>query len=481
MTDEVGELIPQDPAEERRHRKQAAVGGNTVGSSSPIPVSTRLDRIAELARTLRGKRLTNLSHHIDVEFLKSAVVRTRRDGAVGVDQVTADDYEKDLTVNLKSLLDRFKSGTYFAPPVKRVLIPKGDGKKTRPIGIPTYEDKILQRAALMMLETVYEQEFHDFSYGFRPRRSAHQALDRLREITNTMRTGWVLEVDITSFFDTLNHACLRSFLDQRVCDGVLRRTIDKWLKAGVLEGGQVHHPELGTPQGGVISPLLANVYLHHVLDEWFVRDVKPRMRGDVQLVRYADDFVFVFQCESDARRVLDVLPKRFGKYGLTLHPEKTRLLPFHPPPRGGRSASSIGPAPDPHTRQTFDFLGFTFLWAVTRKGGHAVRRITAKSRFRRAVKAVHQWLRRFRHLPLVEQHRTLCQKMKGHFAYYGLTGNSRRLVQFAYYVHRSWHKWLDRRSQKARMTWARFAAILKRHPLPRPKVVHSVFRRTAHA
>src|ERR1044072_756396 len=214
MTNEAGKPIPRAPVEERRHRNQAAVEGNTDGSSSPIPVSTRLDRIAELARTLRRKHLTNLAHHIDGEFLKQAALQTRRDGAVGVDRGTADDYEKDLAANLKSLLDRFKSGTYFAPAVRRAEIPKGDGLQKRPIGIPTYEDKILQRAVLMVTEAVYEQEFHDFSYGFRPRRSPHQAADRLREITNTMRTGWVLEVDIKSFFDTLDHACLRSFLDQ---------------------------------------------------------------------------------------------------------------------------------------------------------------------------------------------------------------------------------------------------------------------------
>jgi group II intron reverse transcriptase/maturase len=426
-----------------------------------------------------GVGLTSLSHRIDVEWLEAAVMETRRDGAVGVDKETAEDYGRDLKSNLESLLSRFKSGSYFAPPVRRVEIPKGDGKKTRPIGIPTYEDKVLQRAVLMALEAVYEQEFHDFSYGFRRGRSAKDAVDHLRSCTMAMRGGWVLEVDITKFFDTLDHKHLRSFLDQRIQDGVLRRTIDKWLKAGVLEGGQVHHPELGTPQGGVISPLLANIYLHHVLDEWFVRDVRPSMRGAVHLVRYADDFVFVFEHESDARRILEVLPKRFGKYGLELHPEKTRLLPFRRPPYGG-AINSGGPATEGQSAQTFDFLGFTFVWARTLRGGHAVFTITARSRYRRAVKGIYQWLRAHRHLPLSEQHKTLCQKLRGHFAYFGRPGNFRRLSNLTFRVRRAWQRWLNRRSQRGGMNWERMNVLLDEvFPLPKPRIHPPVNRPVA--
>jgi RNA-directed DNA polymerase len=465
-TDEAGERDPTDPAEGKPHQEQGAKESNTAGRPSPGTVSTKLQRIAKLARQMPGVALTSLSHHIDVEFLESAVIKTRRDGAVGVDKMTADDYGQNLRSNLESLLGRFKSGTYFAPPVRRVEIPKGDGKKTRPIGIPTYEDKILQRTVLMTLEAVYEQEFHDFSYGFRPGRSARQAVQHLRDSIMAMKGGWVLEVDITKFFDTLVYKHLRSFLDQRVCDGVLRRTIDKWLNAGVLVGGQVHHPELGTPQGGVISPLLANVYLHHVLDEWFVRDVKPVMRGEVHLVRYADDFVFVFEHESDARRILAVLPKRFGKYGLELHPEKTRLLPFRRPPYGGHRNSG-NPSSSGESAETFDFLGFTFLWALTRRGTNAVFTYTARSRFRRAVTSIYQWLRRHRHSPLPEQYETICQKLRGHYAYFGLPGNSRRLSNLAFRVRRAWQKWLNRRSQRRGMPWERMNMLLDfAFPLP---------------
>jgi group II intron reverse transcriptase/maturase len=305
-----------------------------MGEATNSPtISTKLERIAQLARDYRGKPLNPLAHFIDEEWLHEAHRRTRKDGGLGVDRQSASQYAEQLEENLRSLLGRAKSGTYRAPPVRRVHIPKGDGSQTRPIGIPTFEDKILQRAVAMVLEGVYEQEFHDFSYGFRPGRSALQALEVVQNVAVRMGGGWVLEVDIEKFFDTLDHGKLREILSQRVRDGVMLRLIGKWLKAGVMEGGQLSHPEAGTPQGGVISPLLANVYLHEVLDEWFVRDVKPRLKGQAQLVRYADDAVFVFARKEDAERVLAVLPKRFGKYGLKLHPDKTRLVPFHRPDR----------------------------------------------------------------------------------------------------------------------------------------------------
>ena len=254
----------------------------------------------------------------------------------GVDGQTAKQYEENLEGNLRSLLDRFKSGTYRAPPVRRVYIPKGDGSKTRPIGVPTFEDKVLQRAAAMVLGAIYEEEFFYFSFGFRPRLCAHHALAYLWKGLMEMRGGWVLEVDIQGFFDALDHGHLRAFLDQRVRDGVLRRMIDKWLKAGVMEEGELMHPDTGSPQGGVVSPVLANVYLHQVLDRWFEEVVKPRLRGRAFLVRYADDFVIVFAREEDARRVHEVLPKRFEKYGLTIHPEKTRLVRFRRPRHDSR-------------------------------------------------------------------------------------------------------------------------------------------------
>ncbi len=321
------------------------------------PVSTQQRRLAELAARSPQLGFTSLNHYLDLPWLFQACNRTRGDGAPGVDGLTGADYGANLVGNLQSLLDRAKSGTYRAPPVRRVHIPKGTGNETRPIGIPTFEDKVLQRAVVMALEPIYEQDFLDCSYGFRPGRSAHTALQSLWQQAMALGGCWVVEVDIRKFFDTLDHAHLRQLLRQRVRDGVLLRLIDKWLQAGVLEDGDISHPEAGTPQGGVISPLLANVYLHYVLDVWFEQEVKPRLKGRAFLVRYADDFVMGFACEEDARRVLDVLPQRFGKYGLTIHPDKTRLVPFvRPADRPAPAGSGTVPSPG-----SFDFLGFTHL------------------------------------------------------------------------------------------------------------------------
>jgi group II intron reverse transcriptase/maturase len=294
----------------------------TKGSTS---ISTRQERIAELAR--KFQTLTTLSHHIDEEWLREAYRRTRKDGAAGVDGQSAKEYAQNLEGNLGALLERAKAGTYRAPVVRRVHIPKGNGE-TRPIEIPTFEDKVLQRAVTMVLEAVYEQDFLPCNYGFRPGRNQHQCIEALRDAARKMAGGWVLEVDIRKFFDTIPRQRLLEILSQRVRDGVISRLVAKWLHAGVTENGSTTHPEAGTPQGGVISPLLANIFLHEVLDTWFERDVRPRMRGRAHLFRYADDAVMLFQKEEDARRVLEVLPKRFEKYGLTLHPEKTRLAAF---------------------------------------------------------------------------------------------------------------------------------------------------------
>lgn len=435
-------------------------------TETPIspPISTKLARIAELAREDPQRSFLSLAHHIDVEFLYEAYRRVRKDGAVGVDGQTADEFARDLQVNLERLLEGLKSGTYRAPPVRRVHIPKGDGKKTRPLGIPTFADKVLQMAVSMVLNAVYEEDFLDCSYGFRPKRSAHQALEALRRGLTVMGGGWVLDADIQGFFDNLDHGKLREILDQRVRDGVLRRMIDKWLKAGVLEDGQVTKPGGGTPQGGVISPMLANIYLHTVLDTWFEQDVLPRLRGKAFLIRYADDFVLLCSDETDARRVFEVLPKRFARFGLTIHPEKTHLLPFRRP---GRSDRSGGSRPG-----SFDLLGFTHYWGRSRRGNWAVKKKTAKSRLNRALKTMDEWCRTHRHRKICEQHATLTAKLRGHYAYYGVTGNYRSLGHFLYRVERIWRRWLSRRSQKAPMPWSRFRAMRKRYPLPSPRIVH---------
>lgn len=437
--------------------------GKMSGTSCPRNVSTKLQRIAELARQAPQMVFTTLAHHMDVELLREAYRRTRKDGAVGVDHQSANEYADRLDENLQSLLGRLHSGRYRAPPVRRTYIPKGGGK-TRPIGVPTFEDKVLQRAVTMILEAVYEQDFFDCSHGFRSGRSAHQALDALWHGLMDLRGGWVIDVDIQSFFDTLDHHHLRNMLDQRVRDGVLRRVIGKWLKAGVFEAGAISHPAEGTPQGGVISPLLANVYLHEVLDQWFERVVKPRLKSPAFLVRYADDAVMVFAAEEDARRVFSVLPKRFGKYGLTLHPEKTRLIQFRCPRRGEKPPRRLRP-------DTFDLLGFTHYWGKLRRGTWVVMRRTMRNRLTRAIGAIAKWCRRVRHLPVREQSMMLGRKLRGHYNYYGIQGNSQALVRFYYAVCRIWKKWLSRRNQRG-MSWERFAAICERYPLPKPRVMH---------
>jgi group II intron reverse transcriptase/maturase len=418
---------------------------------------------------------TTLAHHIDLEWLHEAYRRTRKDGAVGVDGVTARKYEEALEANLSELLEQFKTGNYRAPAVRRVHIPKDGANRTRAIGIPTLADKVLQRAVLMVLEPIYEQDFLNCSYGFRPGRGAHQALEVLWKALMDIEGGWVIDLDIQSFFDTVSRQHLHSFLDQRVRDGVIRRAIGKWLNAGVMEDGAVWYPETGTPQGGVISPLLSNLYLHEVLDRWFEHEVKPRLAGRAFIVRYADDAVIGFEREEDARRVLAVLPKRFSRYGLTLHPEKTRLVAFRRPDRDDESSPGSGGPAERH----FDMLGFTHFWARSRKGRWVVKRKTAKGRLSRAIKRMAQWCRKHRHLPAAVQHAAINRKLQGHYAYYGVTGNARALGRYRQLVERTWRMWLNRRSQRARMTWERYKQLLCRYPLRTPRVVHSIYPRAA--
>jgi RNA-directed DNA polymerase len=436
----------------------------------PDDVSTKQRRIAELARIHPEVSFTSLAYHMDVRWLHEAYQRTRKDGAKGVDGQSAEEYAKDLGANLRDLLERAKAGTYFAPPVRRAYIPKGTGAETRPIGIPTFEDKVLQRTVTMILEPLYETEFLDCSYGFRPGKSAHQALEALWQGLMAMGGGWIIDLDIRKFFDTLDHACLREILKRRVRDGVLLRLIGKWLNAGVLEEGEVSYPERGTPQGGVISPMLSNIYLHTVLDRWFAEEVRPRLKGKAFEIRFADDAVLVFAQKEDAERVMAVIAKRFAKYGLTIHPEKTRLVQFGRPSKGEDEAKGESPR-----GKMFSYLGFTHYWGRSRKGAWVVKRKTEAGRFTRALKKITEWCRRHRHLPLGDQQRALTAKLRGHYSYYGITGNGRSLLNFRYEVLRIWHKWLSRRSRGHAMPWERFNALLSHYPLPAVRVVHSCF------
>ena len=442
--------------EGKGRRSREPLAGKMAGTLGPITVSTKQQQVAKLAKDAPGMVITTLAHHMDLEWLKEAYRRTRKSGAVGTDGQTSDAFSRDLEGNLTRLLEEAKSGTYLAPPVKRAYIPKSQGGEARPIGIPTFEDKVMQRAVVMLLEPIYEQDFLPCSYGFRPERSAHQALEVFWKQMMDMGGGWVIELDIQKCFEMLGHQHLREILSQRVRDGVVQRMISKWLNAGVMEDGSLHYPESGTPQGGVISPLLANVYLYEVVDVWFEKEVKPRLKGKGFLIRYADDIVLGLACEEDAHRVMEVLPKRFGKYGLALHPEKTRMVPFRPPRGGG------GEPPG-----SFDFLGFTHYWVKSKKGNWVIGRRTAKGRLAGAIKRVAVWCRRYRHLPIRVQHEALKKKVAGHYQYYGMTGNWKGLSRFGFSVRAVWVKWLRRRSQRHRsLEW--FNAMLKRFPLPKP-------------
>jgi len=434
-----------------------------AGTPRPGTVSTKRMRIAALAKQMPGTALRSLSHHMDLDWLREAYRRTRKDGASGVDGQTAAEYAENLEENLQSLLNRAKSGTYRAPPVRRVHIPKGDGTKTRPLGIPTFEDKVLQRAVVMLLEPIYEQDFYDLSYGFRPHRSPHDALDALDQDIHRMGGGWILDADIRSYFDNIRHEELRDLLRQRVVDGVVVRLVGKWLRAGVMEDGVVRHADTGSPQGGVISPLLANIYLHEVLDSWWVKREGPRLRGRARLVRFADDFVMVFSHREDAVLMREALAERFEQFGLSLHPEKTRLIPFRRPRRDGS-----GPKPG-----SFDFLGFTHFWGRSRRGRWVLKRKTAKNRFSRKLQELNRWMRRVRHRPLGEQAAALGRKLKGHYNYYGIRGNSGSIARFAHEARRLWKRWLGRRSQRGRkrMTWEKFKRIRKKYPLPPARIV----------
>ena len=433
-------------------------------------VCTKQRRIAEIARQRPQERLSALNHYLDIEWLREAYDRVRKDSAPGVDGQTVGQYGQDLENNLHSLLHRAKGGTYIAPPVKRVHIPK-DERETRPIGMPTTEDKVLGRAVVMLLEPIYEEAFYDFSYGFRPGRSAHQALAAFWQQATGLGMRWVLEVDIRKYFDSVPRQRLLELVGTRIGDGVVLRLLSKWLHAGVMEAGQLHYDEAGTPQGSVLSPLLSNIYLHEVFDRWFAEVVRERMVGQVAAVRYADDLVIGFTHRHDAERLYRVIFKRFEKYGLKLHPEKTRLVPFGRPERVGPDGSG------PHSPGTFDFLGFTHYWGKSRKGYWVIKRQTAAKRLRRTLRAIGDWCRTNRHRGMFDQFRELVRKLEGHYAYYGITGNGPSLNQVRTEAIQLWHKWLRRRSRESQaMTWERMNQLLKElFVFPYARVVHSIY------
>lgn len=436
-------------------------GQHTTKTQLSGSVRTRQNRIAHIAKKYANSPLTTLGHHIDMPWMHAAFKRLKKNSASGLDDITVADYAENLETNLAGLLQRAKEGSYRATPVKRVEIPKNE-KEVRTIGIPTVERKVLEQAVKMVIEPVYETIFSDCSYGFRPKRSQHMALEALRDALKEMKGGWVLDVDIRNYFDSIPHVPLREILSYRVKDSVITRLIHKWLKAGVWTGERVEISETGTPQGGVISPLLSNIYLHTVLDEWMEKEIAPRLKGGMKLIRYADDFVIVFENKEDALRVHKVLPKRFAKYGLEIHPDKTRLVDFRDPYRRNEKP------------ETFDFLGFTHYWEKTRKGGYSIRKKTSSKKMRKALKGLHQWCKENRHKELSWQHDKLCVKIDGHYKYYGVSGNGRLLSAFRYQVMKIWRYWLNRRSRKRDgMKWERFFTLIEqRYRIPLPRIYH---------
>lgn len=428
-------------------------------ASTSEAMSPELLKVAERAKREPEGKFHSLAHLLTEDALARSFQRLRKGAAVGVDGVTKEKYGQQLAENLRGLLARLKAKQYRHQPIRRVHIPKEQGK-TRPIGISTVEDKVVQGAVREVLEAIYEQDFLDCSHGFRPGRSAHDAIRALNRMAQGGETNWLLEADIKGFFDNIDRTKLMEMLQLRVCDGSLLRLVGKCLHVGVLDGEEYTTPEEGTAQGSVISPMLGNIYLHYVLDRWFEDEVKPHIRGKATLVRYADDFVIGFAHREDAERVMRVLHQRMGKYGLQLHPDKTRLLAFGRPSNG---TTGGGPT-------SFDFLGFTHYWRRTRAGHWAVACKTRCARLSKAIKAIYNWCRDQRHLEVKVQHAALVRRIEGHFNYFGVNGNTKALARLVRGVERAWQKWLNRRSQHAHMPWERFQTLLKSFPLPKPRV-----------
>ncbi len=427
-------------------------------------VTPKLQRIAAQAARDPDRVFTTLAPLIDGDFLREAYRHTSKARAPGIDGVTAQQYAAHLDENRHDLHERLRSGRYQAMPVERVWIEKEDGKQ-RPIGKPTFEDKIVQRAVAMLLEAIYEQDFADSSYGFRRGRSPHDALDELRARCMRDNIGWIVDADVSGDFDSIDRTRRREVLRQRVNDGSILRLIGKGLRAGVMEEGRVSHPETGVVQGGVIAPVLAHICLHHVLEEWVEQEGQPRLRGRGFLMRFADDCVIGCAWQADAHRMMAVLPKRFARYGLTIPPTKTTLMAFSKPEAPQGSTGGNG---------TFDFLGLTHSWTRSRRGYWVIKRRTAQKRLRRTKKSLGPWCRSHRHTPLQYQYQQLCQKLRGHFQYYGIRGNLRLLEEVRSAAEKAWRYWLSRRSRKSAIGWEKVQKLLETYVLPTPKIVHTI-------
>ncbi len=429
------------------------------------PVGTKLLRIAEKARQDRGCKFTSLFHLVNEDLLRECFERLRKDAASGIDKITKEEYGKDLAANLASLVGRLHKMSYIPQPARRVYIPKPGSTKQRPLGIPSLEDKLVQAALVRILEAIYEADFIEDSYGFRPERGCHDALRELSVEVERGRIHYIVEADIRGFFDNVQHDWMMHILAHRIADKRVLRYVKRFLIAGILEEGVFAKTEEGTPQGGVISPLLANIYLHYSLDLWLTRRFAKTCEGRVRLIRYADDFVVCFQQESDAIRFRSELDERLGKFGLEVAPEKTKILEFGP--LAEPKAKARGEKPE-----SFDFLGLTHFCSRTRNGKRfRMKRVTARKKFRAKLREFKEWLKKNRTLPTPELMKIVSSKLRGHIAYYGVTDNSKGINRFTYEVRRLLFKWLNRRGKRGCMSWSKFEKLLKKFPLPVPRIM----------
>jgi RNA-directed DNA polymerase len=459
-----GEPYAAESVEQRAGTKGNAGQQSTRRTQSRESVSQALERIRKVARERKKERFTALLHHINIDLLEEAFFELKANAAPGVDRLTWKDYEADLECNLEDLHGRVQRGAYRALPSRRVYIPKPDGRQ-RPLAVAALEDKIVQRAVAAMLNAIYEEDFLGFSYGFRPGRGAHDAMDALCVGIHSKKVSYILDADIRSFFDEISWEWLVRFLEHRIGDRRIIRLIQKWLKAGILEDGVVSVSDKGTGQGSVISPLLANIYLHFALDLWAARWRRREATGDMIIVRYADDFIIGFQHESDAQRFLDEMRKRLGEFALSLHPEKTRLIEF------GRFAAERRKRRGLGKPETFDFLGFSFICGKTRSGKFQIKRKTRRDRMRAKLREIKEAMRRRMHQPIPEQGKWLRQVVRGYFNYHAVPTNAHALAVFRHHVTDLWRRTLRRRSQKDRMTWERMTQLVSDW-LPEPIILH---------
>lgn len=437
-------------------------------------METKLAKITEIAKTRPHEKFTSLAHLLNKEMLETSHRNLKKGKAPGVDEIGKEEYEENLQANLEDLVGRLKQKSYRPQPVRRVYIPKVGTNQKRPLGIPAYEDKLVQQALKEILGRIYEEDFLDCSCGFRPQRGCHDALQLLEKILATKQVNYIVDADIKGFFDHVDHEWMMKFIGHRIADPSIHRIISRMLKAGCMEEGKRQETEEGTPQGGVISPLLANVYLHYSVDLWFEKVIRPKLQGNGYMVRYADDIVFCFQYESEAKWFYEELKNRLRKFKLEVAEEKTKIIRF------GRYAESKAKMENDGKPETFDFLGFTHYCGQSRSGKFRVKRKTSRKKMKASLARMKEWLKQNRIIPIGDLVEKIRSKMRGHYQYYGITDNIYSLDRYAYHVRRLLFKWMNRRSQKRSFTWEKYEKFLSKCAFPKPRIYVSIFEWRPH-